>query len=63
LADLSQKSLVEAGRIKTAYKLSLADAIALAEASVSGGAFLTADHHEMDKVEQCEPNIKFLWIR
>jgi predicted nucleic acid-binding protein len=63
ITDLNQKSLVEAGRIKTTYKLSLADAIALAETSVSGGVLLTADHHEMDKVEQSESNIKFLWIR
>jgi predicted nucleic acid-binding protein len=63
IADLNKKSLVEAGRIKTSYKLSLADAIALAEASINGGTLFTADHHEMDKVEQNEPNIKFRWIR
>ncbi|MDR0446149.1 MAG: hypothetical protein LBH17_03835 [Oscillospiraceae bacterium] len=55
--------LIESGRLKSAYKISLADAIALAEASVSGGHCVTADHHEMDKVEQGEPNIKFMWIR
>jgi predicted nucleic acid-binding protein len=63
ITDLDQKSLVEAGRIKTTYRLSLADSIAIAEASVSGGILLTADHHEMDKVERSEPDIKFRWIR
>jgi PIN domain nuclease of toxin-antitoxin system len=63
ITDLTLLKLIEAGRIKTTYKLSLADAIALAETSVSRGTLLTADHHEMDKVEQNELNIKFLWIR
>jgi PIN domain nuclease of toxin-antitoxin system len=63
ITDLTLPKLVEAGRIKTSYKLSLADSIAIAEASVSGGTLVTADHHEMDKVEQREPGIKFLWIR
>jgi PIN domain nuclease of toxin-antitoxin system len=63
ITDLTLPKLIEAGRIKTTYKLSLADAIALAETSVSRGTLLTADHHEMDKVEQNELNIKFLWIR
>jgi predicted nucleic acid-binding protein len=53
----------EAGRLKATYKISLADAIALAEASVSKGILLTADHHEMDKLAQDGPNIKLQWIR
>jgi PIN domain nuclease of toxin-antitoxin system len=60
---LSMSKLMEAGRLKSSYKISLADAIALAEASVAGASLLTADHHEMDKIEQLESNIKFLWIR
>jgi predicted nucleic acid-binding protein len=60
---MTHDKLIEAGRLKTTYKISLADAIALAEASVSGGILVTADHHEMDKIEQAEPNIKFRWIR
>ncbi|MCL2003045.1 MAG: hypothetical protein FWG72_03445 [Oscillospiraceae bacterium] len=38
------------------------DAIALAAASVFGGELLTADHHELDKIEQSE-KIQFSWIR
>jgi len=52
----------EAGRIKTQYKMSLADSIALGEASVLGATILTSDHHEFDIVEQNE-KIKFAWIR
>ena len=52
----------EAGRIKTQYKMSLADSIALGEASVLGATILTSDHHEFDIVEQSE-KIKFAWIR
>jgi predicted nucleic acid-binding protein len=56
-------TLKEAARIKTTYKISIADSIVLAETSVSGGTVITADHHEMDKVEQNESSVKFLWIR
>jgi predicted nucleic acid-binding protein len=63
LADISDELFVEAGRLKSLYKVSFADTFALATASVSGGILLTADHHEMDKVEQIEPGIKFRWIR
>jgi predicted nucleic acid-binding protein len=52
----------EAGRIKASYKLSLADAIALAYASSMNLTIVTADHHEMDIVEHNE-DISFLWIR
>jgi predicted nucleic acid-binding protein len=60
--EISDEIFTEAGRLKANYKISLADAIALAEASVSGGNLLTADHHEFDMIEQNE-NIAFLWIR
>lgn len=60
--ELNDDVFSEAGRLKATYKMSLADSIALAEALVSGGAILTADHHEFDIVEQKE-KIKFEWIR
>ncbi|MDR0999511.1 MAG: PIN domain-containing protein [Clostridiales bacterium] len=63
IPDISDALFEEAGRLKSLYKISFADTFALAAASISGGIFLTADHHEMDKVEQSEPNIKFMWIR
>ena len=52
----------KAGILKTQYKMSLADSIALAEAYVMDATILTSDHHEFDAVEKSE-GIKFLWIR
>jgi predicted nucleic acid-binding protein len=52
----------EAGRIKIQYKMSLADSIVLAQASVMEASILTSDHHEFDVVEQNE-SIRFIWIR
>ncbi|MCL1997442.1 MAG: PIN domain-containing protein [Turicibacter sp.] len=59
---ITTEMLKEAGRLKATYKVSLADSIALAQAAVLGAKLLTADHHELDIVEQKEP-IKFLWVR
>ncbi|MCL2486443.1 MAG: PIN domain-containing protein [Oscillospiraceae bacterium] len=59
---LSDKIFSEAGRLKAHYKISLADSVALAEALVSNGKLLTADHHEFDAVEKIE-KIQFQWIR
>ncbi|MCL1997444.1 MAG: PIN domain-containing protein [Turicibacter sp.] len=59
---ISDQMLEEAGRLKATYKVSLADSIALAQAAVLGAKLLTADHHELDIVEQKEP-IKFQWVR
>jgi len=52
----------EASRIKSSYKMSLADSIALGTASVMGAFLITSDHHEFDTVEAGEA-IKFCWIR
>jgi predicted nucleic acid-binding protein len=63
ISDISDELFFEMGRLKSLYRVSFADTFALAAASVSGGTLLTSDHHEMDKVGQHEPNIKFMWIR
>jgi predicted nucleic acid-binding protein len=63
VSDISDAVFEEAARLKSLYKVSFADIFVLATAAVSGGILLTADHHEMDKVEQSEPGIKFRWIR
>jgi PIN domain nuclease of toxin-antitoxin system len=60
--DFDNAVFAEAGRLKASYKISLADAVVLAQAAVTGGELLTADHHELDAVEQRE-NISFRWIR
>ena len=62
IPEISDEIFTEAGRLKASYKISLADSIALAEASVSGRILLTADHHEFDIVEKNE-KIHFQWIR
>ena len=59
---ISDAVFLEAGRLKVSYKISLADSIALAEASVQDAALVTCDHHEFDVIEKNEP-IKFKWIR
>ena len=51
-----------AATFKASYRMSLADAMALAQASVEPAILVTADHHEMDAL--CESStIEFLWIR
>jgi PIN domain nuclease of toxin-antitoxin system len=60
---LAETVFQEAGRFKATYKISLADSIVLAEASVSGRYLMTSDHHEFDIIERSESKIKFCWIR
>jgi predicted nucleic acid-binding protein len=62
-SELSGDVFMEAGRLKASYRISIADSVALAEASVSGGELMTADHHEFDVVEKKEKKIGFCWIR
>jgi predicted nucleic acid-binding protein len=54
--------ILEAGRLKSTYKISLADSIGLATAASVNGTFVTSDHHELDVVEHRE-QIPLLWIR
>jgi predicted nucleic acid-binding protein len=60
--EITDTILIKAGRLKSLYKMSLADSIGLAEAIINNGCFVTADHHELDIVEENEP-IKIVWIR
>jgi PIN domain nuclease of toxin-antitoxin system len=59
---LSDELFYEAARFKATYRISLADSIALAEASVRKAELLTSDHHEFDIVEANE-KIRFRWFR
>jgi len=61
-AEVTNDIIINAGKLKKQYKLSLADAIGLAETIISNGSFVTADHHELDVIEKKE-KIKFTWIR
>jgi PIN domain nuclease of toxin-antitoxin system len=60
--EVSNDIIINAGKLKKQYKLSLADAIGLAETIISKGSFVTADHHELDLIEKNE-KINFTWIR
>jgi hypothetical protein len=42
--------------------MSLADSIGLAESINNNGYFVTADHHELDIVEEKE-HLNIVWIR
>jgi len=61
-AEVNNEIIIIAGKLKNKYKLSLADAIGLAETIISEGSFVTADHHELDVIEKNE-NINFTWVR
>jgi PIN domain nuclease of toxin-antitoxin system len=61
-AEVNNEIIINAGKLKRKYKLSLADAIGLAETMISNGSFVTADHHELDVIEKNE-NINFTWVR
>ena len=60
--EMSDELFNEAGRLKATHKISFADSIALAQASVLNAELLTSDHHEFDIVEKSE-QIRFHWIR
>lgn len=59
---ISDTTFMEAGRLKASYRMSLADAIAVAEAATRKAAILTSDHHEFDVIDDKE-DIVFAWIR
>ncbi|MDR3119811.1 MAG: PIN domain-containing protein [Clostridiales bacterium] len=63
IVGISRAVVRATGRIKSEYKhISLADSIALAEASVRGGVLVTSDHHELDAIDNAG-EVEFLWIR
>ena len=61
-SQITDDIFIIAGRLKSMYKMSLADSIGIAEAIINDGIFVTADHHELDIVEEKE-KIKIQWIR
>ena len=60
--ELTDDIVMKAGRLKSLYKMSLADSIGLAEAIITNGSFVTADHHELETVQKNE-QISITWIR
>jgi PIN domain nuclease of toxin-antitoxin system len=63
IAEISDMLFMEAGRLKSLYKISFADTFALATASISNFELVTTDHHELDIIDKRESCIKFFWIR
>jgi predicted nucleic acid-binding protein len=62
--DFTDEIMIEAGRLKAGYKISLADSVALGQAIVSGAVFLTSDRHEFGIIDkQGIEDIEFCWIR
>ena len=60
--EITDEILIKAGRLKSLYKMSLADSIGLAVSIINDGYFITADHHELDVVQEKE-RINVIWIR
>jgi len=59
---LTNEVFKEAGRLKSKYKLSIADAVAVAESVINDGSLVTADHHEIGPIETVE-KAKITWFR
>jgi len=59
---LTNEVFKEAGRLKSEYKLSISDSIAIAESIISKASLVTADHHEIEPVEKAE-KISVTWFR
>ena len=59
---ISDEVFFEAARLKIAYRISLADSIALSEALIRKATIINSDHHEFDIVEKNE-KIIFFWLR
>ena len=62
ICEFDETLFQQAGRLKASHKISLADAIALAQTITVDGVLLTCDHHEFDHIENKE-SIRFAWIR
>ena len=59
---LTDDILRQAGKLKVAHKISLADAMVLSQATIDDAIVVTSDHHELDSVAR-DGRIKFMWIR
>jgi len=60
--DIDEDVIEIAARFKTRFRVSLADSIALAVATVRNAPLVTSDHHEFDPIDSAAET-RFLWIR
>jgi predicted nucleic acid-binding protein len=63
IETVEEQVFIEAGRLKSSYKMSLADSIFLAEVMTNKNFIgVTADHHEFEPVKSVE-DVNLLWFR
>ena len=60
--SLGDEMIRRAAIFKTSFRISLADSIALALATVHGAPLVTSDHGEFDPVSDAKA-ARFIWIR
>jgi len=59
---LTDELFRQASKFKTSYKVSLADSMALAQATIEQAVLVTSDHHEMDVIKK-DGKLDFYWVR
>jgi predicted nucleic acid-binding protein len=62
IKTVTEETMKEAARFKLGFKISVADAFALATAKIEGATLITTDHHEFDPIEAAG-EIPFKWVR
>ncbi|MDR2792988.1 MAG: hypothetical protein LBB61_04885 [Treponema sp.] len=62
IPELQDDGIRKAGYLKSNYKMSLTDSIAVAETIINNGPLVAADHHEIEPIERAE-KINVLWFR
>jgi predicted nucleic acid-binding protein len=60
--EITDELMKEAARFKLSYKISVADAFALATAKLEDATLVTADHHEFDAIDKAN-ELSILWFR
>ena len=60
--EVSEELIQAAARFKIRYKISLADSFALGLADVMDAVIVSADHHELEPIEQAG-EVSVLWFR
>jgi PIN domain nuclease of toxin-antitoxin system len=59
---LDRSLMQHAGAFKVAYRISLADSVALGLAQQLDAHLVSSDHHEFDRIDQ-DGKLRFHWIR
>ena len=62
IIGLKEDVFIEAGRIKSKYKIPLGDSIAVAECIIGEGILVTSDHNDLERIEKKE-KLAIYWFR